>query len=797
MKKSFETFIPTLPPLDNVLEENAYSKTHIRKQKIVPRTQDSVEEEVDKPKVNKQPDDDIVLDGTKLVSNNGNNFGKTFLGSLKPIDGGKVDYMDLKMTDITKVLPVSKLSTLLKKHGFSVSDIFNRNSNALKIVGKAMKSVKSQNEPRKPLFSVSTPTTTPTEIVKNVNDELDKETDEEDPYANLDIEFKEWTPTMEFDDVPKKEKSSNMPQIKMPWPKRPTMTKKKQDTEKSSWEDESLKMPWPKRPVTNNFKKKQDIEKSSWGQENPADVPSVKEEKDEFEDPKAKRQEVKREKKIKTPKRYGWNNFEDNKKDDQDIENNDIMQTKTNIEEEIEKEASTMSFKSLVKKISPMSLSEVLTHVGYSLPDIMRGNKKAIKEVLKYHRKKVDPDAFKNVKKVTNKKDPVPNRSEVESDDSYPSTSTSSSTTTDATIDTTTTLVESDPVKTAVDIFKNCKACKRLFKNMRSSTTTTTSPPLRFGQRTSKDNIERTSPTNIRQLTTKQRARKPLPDTISERYDATEDHSDQDSEVNTTAYPGLNFTLTDLNMSRTDVLDKKDLKVPGIDQIFDLTNRAQKPDIIYGKKDKETKETEKLSTKRPKVFKNTDPFFNGGGGGRVRWGADSGAGGYGGSGGYGGGYGGGSSIVTDRRTTKPTKKPTTRIPITYFGLEDELENSNPNSVLNGDYNGVDYVYEYDYSDYYGPVAEVPTGVKSALIASSVVGGLAVSIFLCIFMLCLWKNMKSKLRMSSDFEDTNRGFLSGLMFKKSKKGNKKDPNGYFNKVLPIGEQHYSTTSSEEY
>ena len=57
--------------------------------------------------------------------------------------------MDLKMTDITRVLPVSKLSTILKKHGFSVSDIFNRDANALKIVGKAMKSVKSQNEDRK------------------------------------------------------------------------------------------------------------------------------------------------------------------------------------------------------------------------------------------------------------------------------------------------------------------------------------------------------------------------------------------------------------------------------------------------------------------------------------------------------------------------------------------------------------------------------------------------------------------------------------------------------------------------
>merc|ERR1712029_85504 len=80
-------------------------------------------------------------------------------------------------------------------------------------------------------------------------------------------------------------------------------------------------------------------------------------------------------------------------------------------------------------------------------------------------------------------------------------------------------------------------------------------------------------------------------------------------------------------------------------------------------------------------------------------------------------------------------------------------------------------YEYDYTDYYGPIEEVPTGVKSALIASSVVGGLAVSIFLCIFMLCLWKNMKSKLRMSGDFEQNNPGFFSGLMFKRSKKGSK--------------------------
>ena len=780
--KSFDTFIPTLPPLDNVLEENTYSKTHIRKQKIVPRTE-SVEEEVVVPKVVTKTDDDIVLDGTKLVSNNGNNFGKTFLGSLKPIDGGKVDYMDLKMTDITKILPVSKLSTLLKKHGFSVSDIFNRNADALKIVGKAMKSVKSQNDERKSLFSIAPSTPKPTETLMNFNDEVEKETDEEDPYKSFNIEFKEWSPAMKLDEELNDKKSPKLPQIKMPWPKRPAKTN-----------------PYKKKQLSKSQKNYQEKEtlKSTWEDENLTDIPTLKEEEENVnEATRPKRPEVK--KKIKPPKRYGWNNFDDDKKDDQEINDNAIIQTKINIDEEIEKEASTMSFKSLVKKISPMSLSEVLTHVGYSLPDIMRGNKKAIKEVLKYHRKKVDPDAFKNVKKESKLRNPVQGRDKDNHEEPIPSTST---TTEDTTTSTTASVGETEPVKTAVNIFKNCKACKRLFKNMRS--TTTTSPPVRFGQRTSKDNIERTSATNIRQMTTKQRARQPLPDTISERNDATEDSSEEDREVNTTAYPGLNFTLANLNMSRTDVLDKQDLKVPGIDQIFDLTNRAQKPDIIYGKKDKEMKEKAKKSTKRPKVFKNTDPFFNGGGGNRVRWGAEAGSGGYGGgaygggsySGGY-GGLGGGGSLVTDRRTTKPTKKPTTRIPITYFGLEDELEDSNPNSVLNGEYNGVDYVYEYDYSDYYGPVAEVPTGVKSALIASSVVGGLAVSIFLCIFMLCLWKNMKSKLRMSSDFEEKNQGFFSGLMFKKSKTGSKKDPNGYFNKVLPIGEQHYSTTSSEEY
>ena len=777
-------FVPTLPPLDNVLEENAYSKTHIRKQKIVPRTDSVEDDEVVVKDVLKKSDDDIVLKGTKLVSSNGNNFGKTFLGSLKPIDGGKVDYMDLTMTDITKVLPLSKLSSVLKRHGFSASDIFNRNAEALKIVGKAMKSIKLNKKGEDENLHSALPfsTVAPKEREKEI-DIVEENDGEDDPYGDLNIEFKEWSPTMKLSEDKGVQRNSNVPQIKMPWPKRPAMTKsyKKKTYPKDPPKEKQLKSSWDDDEINNDV------------------GVSLKDEQQQSQQNKKVTVDNRR---VKTPKRYGWTDLDDKEEVQEESGENAITQTENNIEEEIEKEASTMSFKSLVKKISPMSLSEVLSHVGYSLPDIMRGNKKAIKEVLIYHRKKMDPDAFKNVKKETSLKDSkseVKVNDETESPINMDEVETTSTTTTTTT---TTTADETEPVKTAVDIFKNCKACKRLFSNMRSSTTTksTSSPQFRFGQRTSKDNIERTSPTNIRTLTTKQRKRKPLPDTISERNDAADDITEDETEANTTVFPSLNFTLANLNMSRSDVLDKQDLSVPRIEQIFDPSNHAKKSDIIYGKKEAGD---EKAATKRPKVFKNTDPFFNNGGG-RVRWSSGAAGGGapYGGGGGYGGGYGGyggggGGSLVTDRRTTKPTKKPTTRIPITYFGLEDELENSNPNLKLSGDYNGVDYDYEYDYTDYYGPVSEVPTGVKSALIASSVVGGLAVSIFLCIFMLCLWKNMKSKLRMSSDFDDNSSGFLSGLMFKKSKKGNKKDQNGYFNKVLPIGEQHYSTTSSEEY
>merc|ERR1719225_1937181 len=341
-------------------------------------------------------------------------------------------------------------------------------------------------------------TVAPKEREKEI-DIVEENDGEDDPYGDLNIEFKEWSPTMKLSEDKGVQRNSNVPQIKMPWPKRPAMTKsyKKKTYPKDPPKEKQLKSSWDDDEINNDV------------------GVNLKDEQQQSQQNKKVTVDNRR---VKTPKRYGWTDLDD-------------------------KEASTMSFKSLVKKISPMSLSEVLSHVGYSLPDIMRGNKKAIKEVLIYHRKKMDPDAFKNVKKETSLKD---SKSEVKVNDETESpihmdeVETTSTTTTT----TTTTADETEPVKTAVDIFKNCKACKRLFSNMRSSTTpkSTSSPQFRFGQRTSKDNIERTSPTNTRTLTTKQRKRKPLPDTISERNDAADDITEDETDANTTVFPSLNFT---------------------------------------------------------------------------------------------------------------------------------------------------------------------------------------------------------------------------------------------------------------
>ena len=136
-------------------------------------------------------------------------------------------------------------------------------------------------------------------------------------------------------------------------------------------------------------------------------------------------------------------------------------------------------------------------------------------------------------------------------------------------------------------------------------------------------------------------------------------------------------------------------------------------------------------------------------------------------------------------------------PITYFDVNGDLVENNiklqrhAEESLLGDYEIYDYYEDYNNR---GPV-EVPESVRSALIASSVVGGLAVILFLAIFMLCLWKQMKSKLRMNGEFQEEKVGFFASMFGKKKIKDSA--PNGYFNKVGSTTEPNYSTTSSDEY
>jgi len=830
-------------PLENLSEENAYSKTHIRKQKTKPRnSQPSLKE--------KEIENDIIIDkssekieGTKLEGAKENNYGKTFLNVLKTRDGGKIDYMHLKMADITKEIPLSKLKIILQKNGFSPSDIFNKNPQALEVVGKAMKSKSYMTETE---THVEEPT--------------------EDPYEGLNIKIKEWEPSETFDFTFGEEKedeksqkqnmykddvvekiSSNKKEIKIPWPKRPKSGdfKSRYESEGVSKEYKNSFVPKTKKDTENdpptrrfslaNRKKdlpkdeKEDNERSislkfprrkTWGSRDKFDEEEQTE--DDSEEPKDNRQEY--------PRRISWSNrgkegkdeYEEkrndlrkdapkrswnNREEEETLEENDVSNSDSDIDAEIEAEASTMSFKSLVKKISPMSLSEVLSKVGFSLPDVMRGNKEAIKQVLKFHRKMTEPTTKKpvDVKKATD--DPYEGLN-IKFKEWKPDTVLTETTTPKAESTTTTERKTTrSRGKSSINIFKNSNLFKNLRKTTTMKTTTvydlpTTSSSFRFGERTSKKSLEKPTPTNIKNMKSRQKTKKylPTPDSISERNynvldettqeEASNSESDTTSaevENTTTPYTSLNMTLSNLNMTADDVKERKDLTVPGLDQIFiGLTKKESAPDseIIYGAKPAPAHPKETKRKDRPKVYKNTDPYFGGGGGVRFRWDSPS-------------SFGGGGGLVTNRRTTQRT---TTKIPITYFSLDGESDDESiTNEILNGDYTGVvDYDYYQGYEYYNEPAYEVPSGVKSALIASSVVGGLAVSIFLCIFMLCLWKQMKSKLRMGGEFEDHNKsGFLSSLFYKKTKKSSKKEANGYFNKVPPLNEQHYSTTSSEEY
>jgi len=879
---SFQTLPPIenlSDPMENLSEENSYSKTHIRKQKTRPRNPSLTLKE-------KEIENDIIIDeknekieGTKLegmMENKGNNYGKTLLNVLKTRDGGKIDYMHLKMADITKEIPLSKLKIILNKNGFSPSDIFNKVPKALEVVGKAMKSKSYLDEPE-----VQVEKEPVEDIYKGLDikvKEWEKEP-EEDIYKGLDIKVKEWKPSESFDfsfgdekeeetkfveenlyedDVVEKT-SSIKKEIKIPWPKRPKTSfrnryaseenenegnyknsfvpqKKKEVKEKE--EDNYIPRDLPRRTSWANRNKDLKAEEDDDNEDNERKVsltfpkrktwgsrPKYGEEEETIEEPKEDREEY--------PRRISWanrgkeneNEYEEKKKDirkdaprrswnnrkkEEKVEDNDVSTSEADIDAEIEAEASTMSFKSLVKKISPMSLSEVLAKVGFSLPDVMRGNKEAIKQVLKFHRKATGPTTKKPVDKKGTE-DPYEGLN-IKINEWKPDTTLTETTTPKAESTTTTekTTTARSRGKSSINIFRN----SNLFKNLRASTTvksttvpdpSTTSSSFRFGERTSKKNLDKPTPTNIKNMKSRQKTKKylPTPDTISERNDEFLDETTQEEatdtadtettvaevESTTTPYASLNMTLANLNMTADDVKERKDLTVPGLDQIFiGLTKKESEPDseIIYGAKPAFPKDKpEKKRKARPKTYKNTDFGGAGGGGVRFRWDSPSSFG------------GGGGGLVTNRRTTrKPT---TTKIPITYFSLDGEADDESiTNEILNGDYNGVvDYDYYQGYEYYNEPAYEVPSGVKSALIASSVVGGLAVSIFLCIFMLCLWKQMKSKLRMGGEFEDHNKaGFLSSLFFKKTKVS-KKEAKGYFNKVPPINEQHYSTTSSEEY
>merc|ERR1719483_1994074 len=321
---------------------------------------------------------------------------------------------------------------------------------------------------------------------------------------------------------------------------------------------------------------------------------------------------------------------------------------------EIEAEASTMSFKSLVKKISPMSLSEVLSKVGFSLPDVMRGNKEAIKQVLKFHRKATQPTTNKPLEAMKDTDDPFEGLN-VKVKEWIPSETFLTETTTPKALTTTTketTTTSRARGKSSINIFRN----SNLFKNLRTSTiksTTTSMKPTtssthRFGERTSKKNIDISStPTNIKHMKSRQKTKKVTTiDTISERNDVgildettLQDEMAKDSETTvaeventTTPYASLNMTLANLNMTANDVMERKNLTVPGLDQIFiGLTKKENDKDteIIYGAKpavpkEKKGKERPKTYTntdfggggrkERPKTYTNTD--FGGGGGGR-------------------------------------------------------------------------------------------------------------------------------------------------------------------------------------
>lgn len=726
--------------ITNLSEQNTYSKTHIRKQKTVPRKVTEAPVKVNEV-VTEIDDEERIKDNLDLpkgIQDNNDRYAKSHIKLLKTRDNGNKDYSKLTFKDIRGVIPVPKLKKLLAKNGFTISDIFSRKVDALAVVDKALRSKSYlKDDDDEPASKSSTR-------------EIDNETEE--------------------------------------------MNDRGEDKRKDS------------------------------------------------------------------PRKIDWNSKKAKPKK---------VKPTVDIDAEIEKEAATMDMKSLMKKISPMSISEVLQEVGFSLQDVMRGNKEAIKKVLRYHRQVTQPepipeeedmveeeedDSYKVMKKVEEEEDDPLKNLDIEIKMWSPPPSEESKVTEPTEVEDRTTREPFVPSKkknrlSSVDLFQKFRKFNKDPRAEESVPSTTARPTtssanlvrsttLVFGDRTTNKVKEKFTPTprsSIPNDVMKKRQRVLNKFGFDSRIDRGEEEDNESSvteaseeELGKTTTPydvSLNFTLTNLNMTASDVIDKKNLTVPGIDALFSGITK-EKTEVIYGEKrdlEKEKKEKKKFintdfgngagreETKDggpQKKFINTDfgggadreekkeiqpkkKFINtdfGGGAGRFRnsW-SQGGA--------YGGGSRGGSRIVTNRRTTS-----TTRAPMTYF-LDDEEPIGTSSTELGADnlqlLDGEGVVDYYDYYYYGVEPSEVPTGVKSALIASSVVGGLAVSIFLCIFILCLWKQMKNKLRMSMEYEEPRKaGFFAGLCYSSSGQEGKKETSGYFSKTPP-SEQHYSTTSSEEY
>ena len=151
-----------LGELTNLSEENAYSKTHIRKQKTVPRksTLPPIVVTEDNTKLNDENRIQDNLDLPRGVQDNNDRYAKSHIRLMKPKESGNRDYSKLTFKDIRAKIPVPKLKKLLSKHGFSVSDIFSKNVKALEIVDRAMRSKSYLKEEDENQISIPWPTTT-------------------------------------------------------------------------------------------------------------------------------------------------------------------------------------------------------------------------------------------------------------------------------------------------------------------------------------------------------------------------------------------------------------------------------------------------------------------------------------------------------------------------------------------------------------------------------------------------------------------------------------------------------------